>query len=516
MTVPSVVADAATPRLYQRSVALLTLTVFGVLLLWATLSPPYATVDEPRHANSVIRLVQGGGWPPPREAVMLEASAIAAAEAADRVPPAARSAVLDRDRPESDTPRRDWMNQHPPTYYAIVAGAVWTADALTPQPQRWDVTLLVMRVVSALFTAAAVPFVARSVLLVTGSAPAAVVGASTFLMIPQLANTHSLVTNDSMITFLGSVLMFACLRAYVRPETLLSSAVLGGGVLGIGLLTKGLMLPAVAVLAVFLLLAGRRAGTGWRSRFWIPLLGGAIAFVIGGWWWVRNILVHGQIQSSNNRTPRADEPFDGYSTADFVLSVAVRLNRTFWGSIRSQAAFDGSILVAMGVAAGLVVVAALVFSRHRFLLLLVGVYPALVAALFTTNAFRIYWNSGALAGVQGRYLFSGLTFLALAVGLAWVELRRRSGRVPSMVAAGAAIVAAATAFTAGYRFAFGVRWREEGTTLRDAYLAMVDAGPLAAWQHLLIVTLTAVAAVSFVVAMLRLVSERSPIPDVRG
>ncbi|GAA2076219.1 hypothetical protein GCM10009821_14290 [Aeromicrobium halocynthiae] len=492
--------------------AWLTVMLFGVLTLWATLTPPFATVDEPRHANSVLRLVQGGGWPPPREAVMLEASAVAAEEAERGVPRADRSAVLTLSEPESPTPRRDWMNQHPPLYYGISAAAVVTADTLSPGDQRWDTSLLVMRMVSVLLTAASVPFVARSVHLVTGSTPAALVGAGVFLLVPQLANTHSLVTNDAMVTFLGSVLMFVCLRAFMRPETLLSSSVIGGVTLGVGLLTKGLMLPAVAVLAVFLLLAGRRAGPGWVPRFWTPLLGGVVAFVVGGWWWLRNILVFGQVQSSNNQTPRAAEPFDDYSPAGFAIAVVARLNRTFWASIRPQAAYDGSVVVAMGLLGLVVVMTALVLSRRRGVLLLTLIYPALVATLFTVNAFRIYWNSGVVAGVQGRYLYSGLTFLALALALVWVEVRRRGGRITGLVLATTVAVACTASVVGAYLFAFHVRW-VGGDGLASAYEAMVRAGPLQPWQHLIVVALTAVAAVVTLVTILRACADDNPLDD---
>lgn len=506
--------STSTPR-FGRAVAWLTVTLFGVLTLWATLTPPFATVDEPRHANSVIRLVQGGGWPPPREAVMLEASAVAAEEARQGVARSERSAVLGLDRPESSSPRRDWMNQHPPLYYGISAAAVVTADALAPGDQRWDTSLLVMRMVSVLLTAASVPFVARSVLLVTGSTPAALVGAGVFLLIPQLANTHSLVTNDAMVTLLGSIVMFACLRALMRPETLLSSSVVGGAALGVGLLTKGLMLPAVPVLAVFLLLAGRRAGRGWVPRFWVPLLGGTIAFLVGGWWWLRNIVVYGQVQSSNNQSPRAAEPFDDYSAIGFAVAVVARLNRTFWASIRSQAAYDGSVVVAMGVLGLLVVLTALVLSRSRGVLLLTAIYPALVATLFTVNAFRIYWNSGVVAGVQGRYLYSGLTFLALALALVWVEVRRRGGRTAGLVLATSVAVASAAAAVGSYLFAFRVRWIE-GDGPVAAYESMVRAGALQPWQHLGVVTLTAVAATMALVTILRACADDDPDEGTAG
>lgn len=262
-------------RSFSRGVTLLTLALFGVLTLWATLTPPFSTIDEGRHLNSVLRLVQDGGWPAPRTAPMLLATATAESEATlgpGRVGPPhdERSPVLGVLGPETGTPSIDWMNQHPPLYYGISAAVVEATDALTPGEQRWDTSLLVMRLVSALMTALALPFVARSLRLVTGSVPAALVGSSTLLLVPQLANTHSLVTNDSMVTLVGAALLWACLRAYVQPETLLSSSIVGGIVLGVGLLTKGLLLPAVPVIAVFLLLASRRAGPGWRRRFWVP------------------------------------------------------------------------------------------------------------------------------------------------------------------------------------------------------------------------------------------------------
>lgn len=500
---------------FTRGVALLTLTLFAVLALWATLTPGFSTVDEPRHFNSVVRLVQGGGWPEPRTAPFLEATAVAEQESGGtdpqergRVPASERSPVLGLDAPESADPRLDWMTQHPPGYYGVVAAAVSASDAVIPGEQRWDQTLLVMRLVSCLMTAAALPFIARSVLLVTGSTAASLVGAASFLLVPQLFNSHSLVTNDAMITLLGSVMTWAGVRAFMRPETLVSSSVYGGIALGIGLFTKGLMLPAVAVLAMFLLVAGRRAGRGWRPRFWIPLAGGAIAFAIGGWWWVRNIVVFGQIQSSNNSAPRAAEPFDGYSFTGFLVEALARLNRTFWGSIRPPAGYDGTLLTVVGAAAVLVVLAALVLSRHRGILALTAVYPALVTVLFTTNAWRIYWNDDFLAGIQGRYLYSGFVFVALAFGLLWQESSRRLGRTTGIVAAAAVMAGAAVSVVGGYVYAFGVQWGGQGGTPVERYTAMVDASPVPVWLHLTWLAATAVLGLLAALAVVRSAARR--------
>lgn len=473
-----------TDRPFVRGVVLLTLALLGVLTLWATLTPPFSTVDEQRHLNSVVRLAQGGGWPAPKTAPMLEASAVARAEALAGVPHDERSGVLDVRGP-ADRASIDWMTQHPPLYYGIAAGVVVTGDALVPGEQRWDTTVLLARLVSVVMTAAALPFVASSLRRVTRSDAAALVGASTFLLLPQLFNSHSLVTNDSMVTLVGSVLVWACLRAYLEPRTLLSSSVVGGVALGVGLLTKGLLLPAVAVLAVFLLLAGRRAGRGWGPRFWTPLLGGAIAFAIGGWWWVRNLLVHGQLQSSLDQTPRAEVPFDEYSPLGFVVGVVAQLNRTFWGSLRPALAYPTWVSLGAGLLAVLVVGAALVLSRRRGVLLLTLLYPALVASVFTFNASRIFWNTGIVAGVQGRYLYSGLTFLALALALVWQELVVRRRRVATLLAGGVA-VGAVLVVLLSWAQAFRVLWQPGAAGTTGAYRAMVGATPLPVWLHLLL------------------------------
>ncbi|WP_375000318.1 DUF2142 domain-containing protein [Aeromicrobium sp. CTD01-1L150] len=511
-------------RSFRHGVALLTLTTFCFLALWATLTPPLSTMDEPRHFNSVLRLVQGGGWPPPKTAPMLQGTALAATEArgddtAERgqVPRDQRSSVLRLDGADPRAGKPDWMTQHPPTYYGLSAGLVIGTDAVTPGDQRWDQTLLVMRLFSCLLTAAAVPFVARSLMLVTTSVPASLVGTVTFLLIPQLFNSHSLVTNDSMVTLLGATLTWASLRAYLRPQTLMSSSVVAGLVLGVGLLTKGLMLAAVPVLAMFLLLAGRRAGPGWRHRFWTPLLGGAIALVVGGWWWLRNLLVHGQIQSSNYDSFRYAESFDGYSLGSFLLQTVVRLNRTFWASIRPALGYDGTLLVLIGATMLLVVVTALVLSSRRKVLLLTAVYPALVTALFTHHAWQVFWNTGLIAGVQGRYLYSGLTFLALALGLAWQELTARIGRTLGVVMAAALAIVSLVAMVGSHVYALRVHWSAGQDSLPQMYLAMVNASAVPVWAHLGLLVVTATAwtlAMTNVVRATRAASARVSAPAV--
>lgn len=478
--------------------SVLTIAVFLVLALWSLTTPLYSTVDETRHANSVVRLMEGGGWPAPKTAPILEATELGAREAGrpvtgakvpgapeaegtpapapdGPVPADERSSLAGVEGPPSGVvPHLDWMTQHPPGYYAALALPL---KAVGADDWRWDHLLLAMRLMSCLFTALAVPFVAGAARVFTRSRAAGLAGGGLILLVPQWFNTSSLVTNDSLLTLLGAVLLYAGVRATVRPETLVSSSALGALALGGGLLTKGLMLTAIPVLAVFLLVAGWRAGRTWRQRFWIPLGAGVLAFVIGGWWWVRNILVFGTLQPSNfgsGRDPVADP---AYSMGSYLDKGTRRLMQTFWGSVRESLTFPQGILLTATVLAALVVVAAFVLSKQRLVLLLTFLYPAFVTGLTFHHSWEIYWNHGRIQGIQGRYLFGGIIALALCVATVWeASLRRRAvGRVAGTVLALAVVVVPVAA------------WLFSARRLWDGDLgAMVDAGPAGTAVYVLV------------------------------
>lgn len=55
-------------RLFVAATGALTLVFFIWQIVWAILTPAFRAPDEPVHVNSVIRVVEGGGWPAPGEA----------------------------------------------------------------------------------------------------------------------------------------------------------------------------------------------------------------------------------------------------------------------------------------------------------------------------------------------------------------------------------------------------------------------------------------------------------------
>ena len=112
-------------RLFARIGVVSTLiAVSAVLVFWSMTAPLIASIDEPRHVNSVLRLMQGGGWPPPQTAQMLEGTLLAMQEAGhpygapdiDPVPADERSVITSLDEEGlGEVSAKDWLNQHPPT-----------------------------------------------------------------------------------------------------------------------------------------------------------------------------------------------------------------------------------------------------------------------------------------------------------------------------------------------------------------------------------------------------------------
>ncbi len=500
---------------------LLTAAVFGVLAVWSLTTPLYSTVDEPRHINSVLRLVEGGGWPEPKSAPILEAVDVGARESArplgeTEVPGAARApgepaptpdtplAPAERSSlagvegpPAGKVPKLDWMTQHPPGYYALLAGAAVVTDA---HDWRWDHAVVLLRLLSAAMAAATVPFVMAAARMLTGRRSAALAGGAFVLAVPQWANVHSLVTNDALMSLLSVMLIFFGLRAALRPGTLLSSSLLGGLTLGLGLLTKGLMLLAVPVLALLLLVAGWRAGRSWRHRFWIPLAGGVVAFAVGGWWYVRNLLVFGTLQPSNYGSGQNAQAHPDYSLGRYLEIAPRKLVDTFWGSVRPSLDLPPWLVVGASLTTLLAILAAVILSRHRVALLSTFLLPTLLGALIVYHGWELYWNFAIIAGVQGRYLFSVTLAVALCVATVWAAVLR--ARVAIVVLAVVAALAMVVVPAGIWRFSQTRLWPAGW----DAMLAQSAVGP---GGFVTVLALAATALVASAIALVVLSSAES-------
>lgn len=425
---------------YVRAVSLLTVAVYLFTLSWSLSMPFFDGPDEVRHYNSVARLVDGGGWPRPYEAELLPSVRQAYYESdlnrisvmgtvrLDLPAPSDRSTLLGESQVEAGS--RDYMVQHPPGYYAVIAIAY---AAVEGDGLRWDRALLLMRVISATIFAASVPFIVGSVRRMTGSRIAGLVGTSSLVSIPFFTNAGAYVSNDSLLTLSLAVATYCLVRFGSSPQASRGWQIGAGVAVGVALLTKGfalMFLPAVVLLSL-LAVHRRSEWRVWRGLITVslPLVIGAAA---GGWWWVRNVVVLGVLQPSQYARGTHAYPMTGEYEGVWVFATNAwhRIAATFWGrGSYSAIAFPDWLTSAASVGALVLLVAAALWARRRADLIGLATYSLLVMGTTLMNAHAIYVDIGDPdRGVQGRYLFSGITVLAIAVGVVFVGLWRRLGR----------------------------------------------------------------------------------------
>lgn len=499
--------------------------VAGLLVFWALMSPPLATIDEPRHVNSVLRILQGGGWPPPYTATMTEGTLVAMEEAGNplvapslaEIPgPDDRAVVTElTEAGLNGAEPRDWMNQHPPTYYGLIAGGL---SVLGADDWRWDQQLMAMRLMSVSMVVGGVLFVAGSVRRMSGSAAAAVIGVLAIVSVPQFFNVLSLVTNDALAVLASSGFLYFLVRAWreqrVRPGRVFGWSAAAGALLGVGLLTKGTLLAAIPVVFATLLVVGWRLGGRWHMRLAPAAISMAVAFAVGGWWYLRNIIVYGEIQASNGGTGRNAAPAEGYDFREFASSAIAQLAESFWGSIRATLSFPPAVLVLLVILTVAALVVTLVWSKDRVFFATLLILPACIAGLILFHAWEVYWNGNYLAGVQGRYFFGGITIYSLLFAVAWtIAVRRASaiGRGVSSLALGAAFLLMGMW---GARHAFVHRWASPEGVVR-AWADAAQAGPFSATALTVTVAIVCLASASALLCLGALAS-RHKVPSDTG
>ena len=113
---------------------------------------------------------------------------------------------------------------------------------------------------------------------------------------PQFIFTGATVTNDSSVAFAGSLLLFCIVALWKYPTSRRWALALGISV-GVAFLTK--FSSSVAIPLVGLVLTA----IAWRRRDWrLFLTHSAIvvtaAIAISGWWWIRSLIVYGDLAPS--------------------------------------------------------------------------------------------------------------------------------------------------------------------------------------------------------------------------
>lgn len=401
----------------------------ALMVAFAFLYPPYTQFDEAQHVDGVLAVAVNHTWPAPgkrvlSQAVVLTADADIKGEdhkpfSDDPTTPRSQRrsfASLDAQKPADNPDLLNQMVQHPPGFYGLAAGAL----KLVPGSNGWayDQTVLFLRLLCALLVAP-VPLLAYAfVRVVGGTTRVGTTAAALPLLAPQLERVGASVNNDSLLILTTSVCTVLLARV-MRDDLRWRTAVWLGVALGIALFTKGFALVLIPCVALAYLV----------KRRWLLGLGSlAVAFVLGGWWWLHNLVSYGRIQPDGIPglrarilgPPRPDLPF---SVGDFLWGAYLRLSVRFWGSLGINYAAPETfpkVLTHVFAAASLVLLVAgvLRLRRLRGVLVVSAVLPFLgTLAIVVAGIWGTYSYSRAFGGAQGRYLFGVMAALSAVVAL---------------------------------------------------------------------------------------------------
>lgn len=404
------------------AVGALTAALLAVTAFWSILAPIYDAPDEPLHMNSAIRLAEGWDWPEPGDARLQNMVSAAREEAALAAPLRSTFAELREAHPGDGG--LDQMTQHPPLYYAYAGTVLRAIDFLDVRADR---ALTVVRLAGLLFVLPLPFLVWDSVRRITRSPRAAVVGASSLLAVPQLAHIMGSVSNDGLTVVLASTVVWLGVRVMTGDARW--PVTIGMGLaLGLALMTKGTALPLVFYAATVLLVWPRRLSAGQR------LVRAAVAMAValgGGWWWVRNLLVHGALQPPALIYPSAEwDAGTGPDIFYFAERVWNQVSISFWGNFGWLNNPLSTIITDTLTVLSLAVIAGYAFRRSsaRWQMVVLAGLPILFLVALLSQAWPGYVRTQLPAGLQGRYFFVVIVPLIVLSAVAWRRLVAASER----------------------------------------------------------------------------------------
>jgi len=434
------------------------------------------------------------------------------------------------------TPFTDQMVQHPPLYYALAAGFSYL---LPDFPQhRFDVQILWLRLFSLLLLLPVPVLIFNTARRLTGNENLALVAALMPLSMPSFLRTGASVTNDSVLVLFITVVV-ALLARVAWGDLSRRTALLVGLAWGGALLTKGfaLALPPAIVLAY---LVGAREPLRPRIVQAWPgaVIAGAVGSAIGGWWWIRNVIVYGVVQpaglgplpdSLRQLALGHDRP--GGGEVDFFGNFFRLLGQRMWGSLGliDIPTLPHLLLRSLSLSWVLLVVAATVLGTGAFggrvrggisqwnagRAITLIVPTVLIMAVMYFGARGTYLRGRQLPGIQARYLLPAVLGVAICVAVSLCVLAGRFERwLPPILLTGAFGFLAASVFR--------VLDIEMSSANPDRVRRLTDALHfLSGWSALptkltalLLATTVALAAVSVVAFWVGAARSRPPTPEI--
>jgi small subunit ribosomal protein S36 len=420
----------------------------SLLLAYSILLPSYRAPDEPQHidvARYVSEELDYPAWDERDLGVGITRSLglvefhrprlSAHLTEAEALPKDERPSLDDLDDAEQATSPNQ-IPQHPPLYYVVAGGAERAVEAVVGTPS-YDLEVWFYRLVSIAFVAPLPLIIWRITRLLGVSRAIGYAAALVPLGIPQLTHIGSVVNNDSLM-ILAFWLTTPLVLRLARGELGLRTVALTGAVTGIGIFTKGFALVIPVWVAGALLLAWRRGGPEARQPvFKAGAVYLGVTFLLGGWWWLRNLVVYGGISPSRygELVPPAKEV--DVQWGNFVQAWGYNTTQRFWGNFGW---FDVHLpTLAFGLASAICVVGLVAgcWPRDRASNTVVGDRVLLAAPLIlliaTQFAFALrgYLETGRLPGMQGRYWFGALAGASVVIAIGLTNVARLAHRQAS-------------------------------------------------------------------------------------
>lgn len=450
-------------------------TMLAVLLLGTVLLPQLLIPDEKHHADMVLFAQEGSwlqdGWPAIGER---------------RLDPAIVEASLSLGPAEREL-RENRALQHPPLFYVTAAG-VSSLITLPLEDPALAVKIWTYRLVAAL-ASALLPIAFYLVAAELTSNRWIRLSSAVFpLAIPGVTLRNGAMVNpDALLMLLTSLGVLFAVRV-AKGDRGWKTAVGLGLSTGLAAITKGHALLVIPVIMVAYGVQLARSRPLTREKFTSVVVAGGVSLVVGGWWWVRNLVLYRAVQPLGNVDGTADPR--GLDWSSWLAGATERAVAGLWGA---QFALGGrSYMSFFWVLTAVVAIACAVGwvrSSDRVDSSVAALYALLLfPAIFMTSAL-VYAKTGDVRGIQGRYLYPGFAGIAPLLGFALVGRGNpRRGRWLPV----AYVMAAATITVLSIRFMLDRHWSEHGPAFADRWSAVVDSSPLPEVIPLALLVLTGV------------------------
>jgi len=404
------------------------------------------------------------------------------------------------------------LPQHPPLYY-IVAGTAERAVELVIGDPDFQLETWFYRLVSIAIVAPLPLVIWKASRRLGLPDPVAVAAMLIPLAIPQYLHIGASVNNDSL-QYLAIWLVMPLVLHVAGGDLTRRTMILAGVVTGIGLFAKAFAFVIPAWMACALVLVLLR-----RGRVAVPqvvragLVYSVPTMLIGGWWWVRNMVVHGSLMPTRYFDMVEPVPRGELDIVDYMRRWMTDTTGRLWGDFGY---FDTRIPSTVSDIATIVAAVALVVAvvgRDRVAdtklgdrLLLLAPLPLLMAMQLQT-ALGTYLENGHYAALQGRYWFGALAPCAILIALGAAKALRSFARWLPLGILAIAVVMNGLAVSA----IFGFYWGEPGSALSARLRSMIAWAPLPGEVIGLAAAVGAVVGVVAVVEVGRVVLHAGPL-----